>query len=335
MTPDKSILFGVADPINKVYPNSVKLALQSEAGLQSEIITKQDLEEARPNLVDTHFIFSTWGMPALGEDAIRLYFPKLEAVFYAAGSVQGFARPFLSSGVRVFSAWKANAVPVAEYTLAQILLANKNFYACARYETAGDHDSAQAVKAQILGNYRCKVGIIGAGMIGKMVAQLLKQHDLEVLVFDPFLPDDKAMELGVKKVPLERIFEECQTISNHLANNPQTFGIFDYALFNRMLPGSVFINTGRGAQVVEPDLARLLKERPDVTAVLDVTFPEPPEPGHPFYSLPNVILTPHIAGSIGNEFERMSLYMLEEYRRFTRGEPCFYEVTEEMLKTMA
>ena len=62
------------------------------------------------------------------EDQIAEYFPNLKAVFYGAGSVQGFARPFLKSGVKVFSAWAANAVPVAEYTLSQILLANKGFF---------------------------------------------------------------------------------------------------------------------------------------------------------------------------------------------------------------
>ena len=87
--------------------------------------------------------------------------------------------------------------------------------------------------------------------------------------------------------------------------------------------------------MVEDDLVDALREREDLTALLDVTYPEPPEEGHPFYSLPNCILTPHIAGSMGNETQRMAEYMAEEWERYTKGEPVRYEVTEAMLATMA
>ena len=96
-----------------------------------------------------------------------------------------------------------------------------------------------------------------------------------------------------------------------------------------------FLNTGRGAQVVEEDLARVLKDRPDLTAVLDVTYPEPPVEGHAFYQLPNCVLTPHIAGSSGDEVHRMAEYMAREYQKYVSGEPCAYEVTHKMLETMA
>ena len=331
-----SILLGPAETLRSVYPSDTRIALKREAGLSFELEPDRPVLEAhREALADCRTIFSTWGMPALDEDSIARLFPRLEAVFYAAGSVQSFARPFLGRGIRVFSAWGANAVPVAEYTLAQILLANKGFFSASRlYKTGG----LAAVRMQTVtypGNYGCRVGLLGAGMIGKLVIGLLRQHNLKVLVFDPFLSEEQAASLGVQKTDLPTLFESCQTISNHLANNPQTVGILGYDLFARMKPGAVFLNTGRGAQVVEDDLCRLLQERPDVTAVLDVTWPEPPLEGHPFYALPNVVLTPHIAGSIGDEVQRMSLYMLEEYRRFAAGEPGRYEITPDMLATMA
>lgn len=90
-------------------------------------------------------------------------------------------------------------------------------------------------------------------------------------------------------------------------------------LFARMKPNAVFLNTGRGAQVVEADLVSVLEDRPDLTAVLDVTFPEPPTEGHPFYALPNCFITPHIAGSLGDEVCRMAEYMLEEFRLIRSG----------------
>ena len=167
------------------------------------------------------------------------------------------------------------------------------------------------------------------------MAERLKSYKLNVLAFDPFLSDERAVKLGIKKASLDEIFSTCRVITNHMANNDQTKGMLDYKYFSKMLPYSTFINTGRGAQVVEADLVRVLEERPDVTAILDVTFPEPPAEGHAFYSLPNCFLTPHIAGSLVNETHRMAEYIIEEYGRFISGKPCLYEVSEKMLETMA
>ena len=172
-------------------------------------------------------------------------------------------------------------------------------------------------------------------MIGTLVINMLKSYSLEVLVFDPFLPDEKADELGVKKASLETVFGECQVVSNHLANNEQTQGMLHGKLFESMLSFSTFNNTGRGAQVVENDLIEALKNRPDLTAILDVTLPEPPTDDSELYTLPNCILTPHVEGSAGNEVRRMGEYMKEEYKKIIQNELCKYEVTLEMLKTMA
>ena len=102
-----------------------------------------------------------------------------------------------------------------------------------------------------------------------------------------------------------------------------------------MRNGATFLNTGRGAQVVEEDLIKCLTQRPDITAILDVTAPEPPAKDSRFYELDNCILTPHIAGSSGDEVHRMSEYMIEEYKKYVEGKPCLYEVSMKMLETMA
>ena len=284
---------------------------------------------------DVEYVFSTWGMPSMTEEQIKACLPSLKCVFYAAGSVQAFARPFLACGVKVFSAWAANAVPVVEYTLAQIILANKGFFAHSREMKKGNREAGKVMKAAYPGNYGENVGIIGVGMIGSQVAERLKGYKLNVLAFDPFLSDEKAEKLGIRKASLDEIFSTCRVISNHMANNEQTKGMLDYKYFSQMMPYSTFINTGRGAQVVEDDLVRVLTDRPDVTAILDVTYPEPPAEGHALYSLPNCFLTPHIAGSLVNETHRMAEYIIEEYERFVSGETCFYEVSEKMLETMA
>lgn len=300
-----------------------------------QVYTKQQILENAAGFQNIRWIFSTWGMPRFTEAEIKTTFPSLEAVFYAAGSVQGFAREFLNCGVKVYSAWAANAIPVAEYTVAQILLSMKGFFPASVAHKAGDHAAVRDAMAHYPGNFGGTVGIIGAGMIGRKVIELLKPFALHTVVFDPFLPDETARELGTRRVSLEELFAVSQVVSNHLANNPQTQGILKKEHFASMLPYATFINTGRGAQVVEADLAEVLAARPDLWALLDVTDPEPPVAGHPFYTLPNCILTPHIAGSMGHEVERMGEYMAEAYRATIAGEPCRFEVTLPMLATMA
>lgn len=327
---------GLDERVHYVYPDSRIELLRSELNFETlHVITKEEIGEYRDILAKVDYIFSTWGMPSFTSEEIKEYLPNLKAIFYAAGTVQKFAREFLNEGVAVFSAWAANGVPVAEFTLAQIILAAKGYFQRLR-RRQDDSKWQRDYRFEFPGNYGIKVGIIGAGMIGKLVIEKLKTlEEIETLVFDPFLSDEKADELGVQKVDLKTLFAECQVVSNHLANNPQTVGMINKEHFELMKPGCVFINTGRGAQVVEEDMIAALEKDPTLAAVLDVTFPEPPEEGSKLYTLDNVFLTPHIAGSLGNEVHRMSKYMYEEYRAFDADLPTRYSVSLEMLKTMA
>ncbi len=315
--------------VRRVYHADTIARLQTMCDLEDRIYSLADLANIP---ADTELVFSTWGMPSLTKEQLGTHLPSLKCVFYAAGSVQAFARPLLASGVRVFSAWQANAVPVAEYTLAQILLANKGFFAQARDMKA---QRGTPRSTSYLGNYRQCVGLIGCGSIGSLVAKSLQNYELDVYVYDPYLSDERARALGVTRCALDELFKRCSVVSNHLPNNAETRGMLTYAQFSRMLPYATFLNTGRGAQVVEGDLVRVLSERPDLSAILDVTDPEPSPADHAFYALPNCILTPHIAGSIGNEVWRMSAYMADEFARYQKGEPTQFEVTESMLATMA
>jgi len=320
--------------LNKSYNAETQALLAAQLDFLPPVFSLTDLA-ARADLREADYIFSTWGMPALDEAQLAEGFPQLKAVFYAAGTVQDFARAFFVRGVRIFCAAAANAVPVAEFTTAQIILANKGFFAAPNLFRAGGWSSAKRHCEAQPGNYGARVGLLGAGMIGKRVIALLRNYNLPMLVFDPFLPDETARELQVQKAELSEIFASCNVISNHLANNAQTRGMLNYALFSRMLPTAAFLNTGRGAQVVEMDLVRAMQEEPGRTAVLDVTDPEPPLPGHPFYSLPNVFLTPHTAGSTADEVARMGEYMAAAFAAYRAGEQSELEVTLPMLETMA
>lgn len=319
---------------HNVYDEFVRTELSKITSLDERIYTKADVILNPSEFVDTKIIFSTWGIPRFTEEEIKNLFPSLECVFYGAGSVQGFARPFLNLGIKVFSAWAANAVPVAEMTVAQIILSDKGYFLSNRlYHSQGKKIAGDAFK-KCKGNYGETIGIIGAGMIGKLVIQMLKQYRLNVLVFDPFLSDEEAKELGVEKCTLPELFERAFVVSNHLANNEKTKGMLNYDLFCRMRENAVFINTGRGAQVVEDDLVRILSQRPDLTALLDVTCDEITL-AHPFCTLKNCMLSPHIAGSAGDEVRRMGEYMLDECRAYLNKEICKYEVSTEMLERMA
>ena len=326
-----------APKLFRVFDSETCAALQALTGIEPVRYTKEDVLNDPAKFADVEFVFSTWGMPEFTEEEIKTYLPKLKCVFYGAGSVQKFARPFLNCGVKVFSAWAANAIPVAEFTVAQIILANKGYFRSTHvYHATQDKKAAAAAVKSCNGNYGETVGLIGAGgMIGRLVIDMLKAYNLKIAVCSTSLTDEKAKALGVENCNLEELFKRSFVVSNHLANNEHTKGMLHYDLFRHMRENAVFINTGRGAQVVEDDLVRILQERPDLTALLDVTFPEPPVAGHPFYTLPNCLLTPHIAGSAGDEVARMGLYMLRECEAYLSGAATQYEVTEKMLETMA
>ena len=322
--------------VDYVYSEKIKSLLKDCASLDpNNRFTKDDVLADPKKFHNVKYIFSTWSMPSFSEEEIERCFPSLEAIFYSAGSVQTFARPFMNKGIKIFSAWAANAVPVAEYTVAQIILACKGFFRACTLASQNKRKEAAEHSKSCPGNYGCKIGLIGVGMIGSMVAERMKLYNHEVLAFDPFCSDEKAQKLGVRLCSLEEIFSECQVISNHLANNPQTVGMLNYNLFKLMKPNATFLNTGRGAQVVEADLARAMSEKPDAVSILDVTFPEPIQEGNPLLSLDNVYLTPHIAGSQSDEVHRMAEYMAEEYKLLAKGEKTMYLVNEKMLETMA
>ena len=321
------------DLFKDVYKSETKAKISSFANLEDKVYSSSDLSEIDTSEVS--FIFSTWGMPTFSQDYINKKFPKLEAVFYAAGTVQKFARSFLSNNVKVFSAWQANAIPVAEFTLAQIILANKGYYQALNKTKIQNFSSAKKYCTNLSGNFNTKIGILGAGMIGKYLINLLKPFSFEIFVFDPFMSQEIAKELSVKLCDLDYIFKNCDIISNHLANNENTLRMLNYQHFSEMKDYATFINTGRGAQVVECDLVRAFTENPTKTALLDVTKPEPPTENHKFYFMDNVFLSPHIAGSMNNEVARMGEFMACEFERYMKNEKLLYEVNLKMLETMA
>lgn len=303
-----------------------------------EFFSKEDVLKKKDKFTNVRFIFSTWYMPSFSEQEIKELFPVLEAVFYAAGTVKYFAEPFLNAGIRVYSAASANAIPVAEFTVSQIVLANKGYYQaqleCKKPFFKLSYQKAYAVTKYKVGNYNASIGLIGAGAVGKKVIELLAPYKMSIYVTDPYLSDNDATALNVKKVDIEELFRKCDVISNHLPNIPETKGMLNYKLFSMMKDGATFINTGRGAQVIEKDLVRVLKKKKYCCALLDVTSHEPLWPWSPLNRTKNVFLTPHIAGSISQEEQRMAEYMYRAFDSYLKGQNDATEVNLEMIAKM-
>ena len=309
----------ISSMVNTVYTAEQRQKIAELTDLMPEIVDAKNFDSL--DLSDVEVIFSTWGMMCFTPEQLDRM-PKLKAVFYAAGATDYFARPLLERGIRVFSAWLANAVPVAEFTVAQIILSMKNYF---------NHTAALKCKENWTrekigpGAYGETVALIGAGAISTKVQELLKGYGLKVIV----IPSRKER----RTISLEEAFRTAYVVSNHLPNREDNQKVLTKEMFASMRQGATFINTGRGAQVDEEGMCEVLKDRPDLTALLDVTWPEPPENDSPLYKLPNVHLSAHIAGSWNDEFHRMADYMIDEYNRYVAGEEPMYEITEKVLMT--
>jgi phosphoglycerate dehydrogenase-like enzyme len=323
----------LGDRVDYVYGKGRRDRLGKLADLYPHVITDGNFAEHTAALSDIEVIFSTWGMWRLSDTQLAAL-PALRAVFYAAGTVKSFADPLLERGITLVSAWAGNGVPVAEFAFAQTILACKGYFRNVR-DVRLHRRWGRDAAFRGPGVFGETAAILGAGQIGRKLIDLLGNVDLNVLVYDPFLTDAEAAAMGVEKVTLEGAFMRAYVITNHIPDLPETRGLIMAEHFAMMRDGAIFINTGRGRTVVEPDMIRVLRVREDLTALLDVTDPEPPPEDSPLYDLPNVHITSHIAGAINDEVVRLADYVIEEFAAWEQGEPLRYQVTPEMLDRMA
>ncbi|WP_093799510.1 hydroxyacid dehydrogenase [Streptomyces sp. Wb2n-11] len=271
-------------------------------------------------LAEAEVLFTCWGATPLTAEVLDAA-PNLRAVIHAAGSVKHHVtRACWDRSIAVTSAAAANALPVAEYTLAAILFTGKRvLHSAARYRVLrADHDWGADLHGA--GNHRRTVGIIGASRIGRRVIELLRPFDLAVLLYDPYVTPREAAALGVEPVSLDDLCARSSVVSVHAPQLPATHHMISTRQLAAMPAGATLINTARGSLVDESALLpELVSGR--LHAVLDVTDPELPPPDSPLYDLPNVLLTPHIAGSLGGELHRMADQALDELERYAAGRP--------------
>ncbi|WP_405486124.1 hydroxyacid dehydrogenase [Streptomyces sp. NBC_00096] len=302
----------------RILPELLRVADVDPGLLVTDFGSASTGDALRHRLAAAEVLFTGWGCPPLDAEALGLM-PRLRAVVHAAGSVKHHVTPACwDRGLLVSSAAAVNALPVAEYTLAAILFSNKRVLesAHAYRATRGPMDLLGRYPA--VGNYRRTVGLVGASLIGRRVLELLRPFDLRVLVHDPYADPAELADLGAEAVPLDELLSRSDVVSLHAPELPQTRRLLDASRLALMPDGATLVNTARGSLVDTAALtAELLSGR--LCAVLDHTEPEVLPAVSPLYNLPNVLLTPHVAGSLGGELDRLAVTAVEELERYARG----------------
>jgi phosphoglycerate dehydrogenase-like enzyme len=322
----------------RIYGGDERAEIEGKLDMVGPFIPIENWEEDwKPHadlLKDIEVIVSGWGAPHIDEAFLEAA-PNLKIMFYGAGSVKGILSDAAwERGVRITSAYAANAIPVAEYSVSQIIFALKRGWQYQRM-VKQTRDWTWDQEHVMPGAYKSTVGIISLGMIGRHVCKLLKNYDVNIIAYDPFVDEQQAAELGVELVSLDELFKRSDVVSLHAPWLKETENMITGELLSSLKVNAAFINTARGAIVNQPEMIDVLKKRPDLTAVLDVTWPEPPPAEDELFDLDNVVLTPHIAGSMHNECFRMAAYMSQEIDRYIAGEPLKWEITREQLASLA
>lgn len=286
-------------------------------------------------LAEAEVLVTHWGAPLLDEAALAKV-PKLCAVVHVAGSVKGIiTEACWERGIVVSSAAWANALPVAEFTLAAIIFANKRILDMrdAYREQRGTQPERVTRRADS-GNYRRTIGIVGASNIGRRVLDLVRPLDVDVLLYDPYISGDQAADLGARSVALDELCAESDVVSLHAPALPETRHMLDERRLALIHDGATVINTARGSLIDTEALAVEL-ERGRIHAIIDVAEPEILPADSVLFDLPNVLLTPHIAGSVGTELRRLVDAAADELARYAAGLDFAHPVLRQELKRSA
>jgi phosphoglycerate dehydrogenase-like enzyme len=283
-----------------------------------------DGARAEALLADAEVIVGHWGCPTLTSDVLDRA-PRLRMLAYGAGTVKWqLSDAVWERDLLVTSAAAANARPVAEYTLAMILLADKGVLLFR--ERLRDAGALVPLEARPLGNVGQRVGIVGASHVGRRVIELLRPFDVEVALYDPYVDEAGAERLGVDLVAdLDELCSQVDVLSLHAPDVPPTRGMIGAAQLARLRDGATLVNTARPALVDQDALVAELRTG-RLAAILDVTEPDPLPAGHELLALPNAFVTPHVAGSIGTEVVRMSELAVQEVERYARGDEPLHPV---------
>lgn len=302
--------------------------IQSPTGTEGLTI---HLEELLENAVAC---ITGWGTPPLSEDLLVTH-STLQFVAHTAGSVRHLVPlSAFERGLRLSHAAPIIADAVAEFVIGQVLGSLRQLYGVDQRMKLGEGWKAlsEQYHGRLLGAQT--IGVVGSGYVGELVIRLFKAFGCDVLVYDPFLTEERAATLRVETSTLDNLFARADVVTVHAPVLPETRGMIGRAQLAHLRDGALFINTARAILVDEGALLNELRDG-RFTAVLDVFDQEPLSEAHPFRGMPNVLLSPHIAGHTTDTHRRQGQAMVNEVRRFLSGEQLQYEVTPAVLARMA
>ena len=305
--------------------------LQSLKGFAEVSMNPEDRdlteEEAARFLSGMDAAMSSWGSSRL-TSAVLEAASGLKIWVHAAGSVKTKMCPEAwEKGIVLTSAAAAIAGDVAELTIGFITIGLRRIIPYMR-EMAANEPPDKAASRSL---YRKTVGVISASHVGRQVMELLQPYNVRILLYDPYVDSDQAKTFGAELVDLEKMARESDVVTCHAPALEQTYHMFNGTHFKLMKDDAIFVNTSRGNNIDEAALIEEL-EKGRLFALLDVSSPEPAMPDSPLRRLPNVALTPHVAGRPSFRLGEMAV---EELRRFYAGEPQMHQVTRDMLDRIA
>ena len=317
--------------LEQILPDQVRAELESFAAVRYQEVerklTEDELVEAVP---EVEAAITTWGSPRFTARVVAAA-PQLKIIAHAAGSVKPYVEPAaFEKGIVVVGSAEVIAQFVGEMAL---LLTLASLRELPRYNQALKQERRWEVEGfgppDTL--FRQRVGLIGFGATGRAFASVLKPFEVDLLCFDPHAEAGEMAALGARLASLEEILTTCRVISLHAASVPATEHLIDAERLRLIPDGAILINTARGTLI---DMKALVEELKTgrFKAALDVFDPEEPlPPDHPLRDLPNVILTPHMAGPVPSRYWEMGRYCVDNVRRVCSGQPAIGAITAEQL----
>lgn len=299
----------------------------------NETVNQFTKEELREKLMQADVCLSGWGCPAFDEQVLAGN-DKLRLIAHTGGSVGVIMSPYLfERGVRIISGNYLYAESVAESALAYMLCSLRNipFYCnemqAGRWKPSGWESE---------GLFEQSIGLVGFGLIAKVLVGMLKPFRNQILVYDPHLSDEEFElyeEQGVKRASLSDIFSTCKIVSLHAALSEETQKMVDKKLLRMIPEGSILINTARGKLLDERALEEELQSG-RFKAFLDV-YEEEPLPSHSkLRGLPNAELMPHMGGPTVDRRKYVTAALIRDIEQFRINEPLQHEIKAEYAMQM-
>jgi phosphoglycerate dehydrogenase-like enzyme len=317
------------DVFDEVYDFDSRRLIERYVRIEAPQLDADALRKHPEVLEHVDILLASWGCPPVDEDLLS-YAPDLRAVFYAAGSV----RTVISTAawerkLTVVTGKDVIAERVAEFAASIIYLSLKHFW---YYERCAWQDRTWVQRRLVPGTVGSRVGLVSVGSVGKHLIAHLSRSALEVVAYDPYIERECFVRMGsCTPVSLEEVFSTSDVVSLHAPLNSETEHMVGHDLLGSMKHGATLVNTARGGLIDPEAMTAVLKARRDLTAVLDVTEPEPLPQGSELFSLANVIITPHIAGNVSSERRAIGHAIAEEVQRFALGQPLHLAVTPDRL----